>query len=93
PRKPDQLVYWGKKGEYMNLDHFVLNNLSEDLAEKLDVTKANPEQTEALKKMAADARMELGDWNEDGEDRPASAYPGSLNQPNFSKQSKRQPKR
>ncbi|MBK1855179.1 sulfatase-like hydrolase/transferase [Verrucomicrobiaceae bacterium 5K15] len=86
PRKNDNAVYWALgKGGYKNLTHPVLNHLPDDLAEKKDVTQEHPEQTDALQKMAAQARKELGDWDQDGSDRPANAYPGNLNQPHFIK--------
>ncbi|MEI6892162.1 MAG: sulfatase-like hydrolase/transferase [Pontiella sp.] len=86
PRKSQNLVYWAKKrGAYKNLDHVVLNNLSDDIAEKREVSQAHPEQVDALQKLAAEMREELGDWNVDGSDRPVNAYPGNLNSPNFTK--------
>ncbi|MFC1762459.1 sulfatase-like hydrolase/transferase [Planctomycetota bacterium] len=89
PRKAANLVYWAKKkGAYKNLNHFVLNNLTDDIAEKRDLAKANPEKTAGLEKMAEQTRQELGDWNRDGSDRPANAYPGHLNTPNFTKKPK-----
>ena len=89
PRKAANRVYWAKKkGAYKNLNHFVLNNLSDDIAEKRNVAEEHPEQTEALEKLAADTRLELGDWNMDGSDRPKNDYPGHLNTPNFTKKRK-----
>ncbi len=74
PRQAENLVYWAKKkGDYRNLEHRVLNDLSKDIAEKKDLSKDHPEQTEALEKMAEQMRQELGDWNRDGDDRPANA--------------------
>ncbi|MGJ8650337.1 MAG: GDSL-type esterase/lipase family protein [Opitutaceae bacterium] len=70
------------------LDHLVLYNLSDDVAEARDVTKENPEYTEALQKFAAETRAELGDWDQQGSDQPASSYPGNLNQPNWMKKRK-----
>ncbi|MCM2369618.1 sulfatase-like hydrolase/transferase [Aporhodopirellula aestuarii] len=86
PREPANLVHWARnKGEYRNLDHIVLNNLSDDISEKRDVSLSHPEQTAALQNQATKTRRELGDWNSSGSDRPANAYPGNLNSPNFIK--------
>ena len=85
PRKPANCVYWGQrpKSPYWNLDHVVLNNLADDIAEKKNLAKTHPEQAGELEKLAADTRTELGDWNVDGTDRPAFPYPGNLNNPNW----------
>lgn len=89
PRKVANLVYWAKKkGDYKNLNHFVLNNLSVDVAEKNDLATANPEKVQVLKTMAEETRKELGDWNQDGSDRSHNDYPGHLNTPNFTKKRK-----
>ncbi|MCP5537942.1 MAG: sulfatase-like hydrolase/transferase [Akkermansiaceae bacterium] len=86
PRNSANLVYWAKnKGAYKNLNHPALNKLTDDPAEKNNLSKAHPEQTDALQKMAAKTRKELGDWNQDGTDRPANAYPGNLNTPDWKK--------
>ena len=42
---------------------------------------------------AAEVRLELGDWNREGTDRPAFSYPGNLNNPNWRKKHGRAPAR
>ncbi len=85
PREAANCVYWSQKPniEYRNLDHVVLNDLSVDISEKHDFSKSNPEQTQALQKMASQMRLELGDWDKDGTDRPKSTFPGNLNSMSF----------
>ena len=92
PRQSTNRVYWARnKGDYNNLDHVVLNNLSEDVSEKQDVSTGYPEQIDALQQLAEETRVELGDWNMEGRDRPANAYPGNLNRPSWIKSRKKAP--
>ncbi|TWU32543.1 sulfatase-like hydrolase/transferase [Novipirellula artificiosorum] len=85
PRQAAHRVYWAQhpKKTYMNLDHAVLNHLGDDISEKQDLTQSVPEQTKELQKLAAKIRLELGDWNREGTDRPEYSYPGNLNNPNW----------
>jgi arylsulfatase A-like enzyme len=87
PRRAAHRVYWAQhpKKIYLNLDHAMLNNLTDDISEKRDLTEINPEQTKELQELAAEIRSELGDWNMEGMDRPAYSYPGNLNNPNWKK--------
>ncbi|MEP4077296.1 sulfatase-like hydrolase/transferase [Haloferula sp.] len=90
PRKSTNRVYWaGTKGEYANLDHVVLNDLSGDLAEAENLAPSQPEKTKDLERLAAETRAELGDWNVKGTDQPKSSYPGNLNTPNWKKAPRR----
>jgi len=91
PRQSAHRVYWARhpKKMYLNLDRPLLNNLADDISEKRDLTKTNPEQAEELQKLAAETRRELGDWDREGTDRPESTYPGNLNMPNWKKHKKR----
>lgn len=81
PRQAAHCVYWAQRpmSIHWNLDHPVLNNLADDIAEKINLSATNPEQTKELQKLATEFRHELGDWNLNGTDRPVSAYPGNLN--------------
>ena len=51
------------------------------------------EQTKNLQKLAAEIRLELGDWNIAGTDRPAYSYPGNLSNPNWKTKRRRAPAR
>ena len=85
PREVANCVYWAQrpKSTHWNLDHVVLNNLADDVSEKRDLATEDPEHTRDLQELAAEMRLELGDWDRDGTDRPAFTYPGNLNTPNW----------
>ena len=87
PREGSSSVYWQKtaKGGYFDLDHCVLNQLSDDPAEQKDLASANSEETSTLEVLAEQTRSELGDWNQEGSDRHSSAYPGNLQRPDWSR--------
>lgn len=81
PRKVANRVYWAWQPNkmYLNLDRALLHNLDDDLGEKRDLSNTHGERARRLRKLAAETRRELGDWNRDGTDRPELAYPGNLN--------------
>ena len=87
PRKHANRVYWAHSrfDPYRDLDHFVLNNLADDIAEKTDLAKQHAQKMAELKELMKSVRHELGDWNTDGTGRPAFTYPGDLNYPNWKK--------
>jgi len=88
PRKHVNRVYWANSrfDPYKDLDRFVLNNLADDIAEKIDLANLRAHKTAELKELAKSVRHELGDWNMDGTSRPTFTYPGNLNNPNWRKQ-------
>ena len=88
PRAHANRVYWANSrfDPYKDLDRFVLNNLADDTAEKIDLANLRAQKTAELKELAKSVRHELGDWNMDGTSRPTFAYPGNLNNPNWRKE-------
>lgn len=75
PRAVSDQPFWSKKGHpkvdkgFITLDHYVLNNLEVDLAEKINVADQYPEVVAMLKKQAEAIRVELGDVNVIGADQ------------------------
>ena len=80
PRQASSAVYWQKtpKGGYLELDHPILNRLSDDPAEQTDLATEYQDKVTGLESFANQTRKELGDWNQNGIDRHAITYPGDL---------------
>ncbi len=79
PRIAEQLPFWDKNKEFGNLDHPVLYNLRADRSETTDVAPEHPEVVAQLRKLAATAREELGEYLQRGQgQRPTgSVIPGA----------------
>ncbi len=76
PGVPNSNVYWAVRRN-KEIKIAILNNLNDDIAE--EVTLENVRKTKELEAVAEKTRIELGDWDRDGTDRPKSTYPGNLN--------------
>lgn len=75
PRSAKDQPFWSKTGHpkvdkgYISLDEYVLNNLEDDLAEKVNVAENHPEVVTMLRRQAEAIRAELGDINVIGTDQ------------------------
>ena len=79
PRDPNiknNCVTWATKRN-TKIVKPILYNLDADLTEKQKTNNQNIEQQ--LLNFAQSMRVELGDWNKEGKDRPKSSYPIHLN--------------
>jgi len=73
PRTPKDQPFWNKKKSktrpFVTLKKPILFNLKDDLAEKKNITKENPEVVTRLLNLAKAARAELGDVRIKGSDQ------------------------
>ena len=85
PRQYVNRVFWAnsKYDPYRILNDPVINNLGNDISEKINVVENNPEKLRELEELAQRYRSVLGDWNLIGSDQALSSYPGDVNLPNF----------
>lgn len=73
PRTVADQPFWSEKGNkkkgYITLDEYVLNDLDNDLAEKVNVAAQYPEVVDLLKRQAEVIKEELGDVRVMGSDQ------------------------
>lgn len=66
PRTPAQLPFWDKNSAFKNLEEPVLYNLSSDPTEKTNVAVEHPDVVAHILAIAANARLELGEYMQRG---------------------------
>ncbi len=79
PRNKDQVPFWDKNKEFLNIAQPVLYNLSADKGETTDVAAQHPEVVQQMVMLAEEMRTELGEYLQRGKgQRPTgSAIPGA----------------
>ncbi|MGB0258591.1 MAG: sulfatase-like hydrolase/transferase, partial [Coraliomargarita sp.] len=79
PRTKDQVPFWDKNKEFLNIEGPVLYNLSADKGETTDVAAQHPEVVQQMVMLAEEMHTELGEYLQRGKgQRPTgSAIPGA----------------
>ncbi len=62
PRSKEQLSFWDRNKAFIKLQNPVLYNLVTDQTESTDVASANPMVVQKMRKLAAQARQDLGEF-------------------------------
>ncbi|MCM8532627.1 MAG: sulfatase [Lentisphaeraceae bacterium] len=69
PRSKDELPFWDKNKQFLNLTKPVLFNIKSDLAESVDMADQKPELVQEMLELVAEMKLSLGEYKKRGKDQ------------------------